>query len=328
VAKGAFAAGALSYLALRLRTDRVPIRALVGTSSGALNATVLASGVRAGRAISAAKALVRLWRDEGGLSSVLDLDVGSAVRFGGLSGPGRLLRLLDAACERAGRGPRREPVSLRVVVAPLAGTPGERTSFEAVERFHDAELDDPARRERMLRAAVASAAFPFAFTPVEVDGLGPCIDGGIVNNTPIGEAIERDPGIATVYVVVAEPADLSLPIPRAARLRGIDLGARLVEMAVDERLVRDLAEARAVNAWLDTLDRLEASGELSAAARRDVIEGLYRRDAARFRRLEIVEIRPRTPLQGSAFDGFFRPALRRAYLRAGWDAAREACGAR
>ncbi len=219
-------------------------------------------------------------------------------------------------------------MSLRIVVAPLAGTSGGRTSFEAVERFHDAELDDPPRRQRMLRAAVASASFPFAFKPVEVDGLGPCVDGGVVNNTPIGEAIERDPGIATVYVVAAEPADVSLPNPRAARLHGVHLGARIVEMVVNERLVRDLAEARAVNAWLDTLDRLEASGELSPAARRDVIEGLYHRDAADFRRLEIVEIRPKTPLEGSAFDGFFRPALRRAYLRAGWAAARESCGAR
>lgn len=324
VAKGAFAAGALSYLALRLRSEGTPIRALVGTSSGALNATVLAAGVRAGRQVTAAKELVRLWRDEGGILSVLDLDVASAVRLGGISGPRRVVGLLESACTRARAGNRRERVTLRVVVAPLAGVPGAETSFEAVERFHDTEFEDPDRRARMFRAAAASAAFPFAFRPVDLEGRGPAVDGGIVNNTPIAEAIERDPDVGTVYVVVAEPPDVSLPKERAADLHGVQLGSRLAEMLVNERLVRDLAEARAVNAWLETLDRLQEAGELSPAARRDVVEGLYHRPAADLRRLEIVEIRPGRPLHGSAFDGFFRPALRRAYLRAGWEAARDA----
>jgi len=34
-------------------------------------------------------------------------------------------------------------------------------------------------------AATASAGLPIVFAPVTVDGLGPCIDGGTVNNTPM-----------------------------------------------------------------------------------------------------------------------------------------------
>ncbi len=329
VSKGAFAAGALAHLALRLRADGTPIRALVGTSSGALNATVVAAGVRAGRAVGAAKGLVRLWRDRGGLLDVADLDLGSAVRLRGISGPDAVLRLLEAACPPPPASGRRSPVALRIAVTPLAGTAGSPTAFEAVERFEGADLDDPARRARVFRAAAASAAFPFAFEPVDVDGLGPCVDGGLVNNTPVGEAIAAHEEIGTVYVIVAEPADLSIPAERAARLGGVPLGMRLVELVVNERLVRDLAEARGVNRWIEVLDRLEAAGELGRAARRRIVEGLFPdRDAASFRRIELVEIRPGRPLEGGAFGGFFRRELRRAWLRAGWEAARAACDAR
>ncbi len=329
VAKGAFAAGALAYLTLRLRDEGTPIRALVGTSSGALNATVLAAGVRTGRPVSAAKELVRLWRDRGGASRILDADLASALRLGGLSGSRRLVELVRQACSRqTGAAAARVPVALRLVVAPLSGTSSAPTSFEAVERFEDRDFEDPARRERMFQAAVASAAFPYAFKPVVLERLGPCIDGGVVNNTPIKEAIERDPDVATVYVIAADPEDVSIPEARAADLGGLGLLTRLIEMLINERLVRDLSEARAVNAWLGTLDRLVARRELTPAARAEVVEGLYGRDAGTFRRLALVEIRPERPLEGGSFSGFFRPDLRRAYLRAGWAAAEKACAAR
>jgi len=329
VAKGAFAAGALAHLTLKLGEEGTPIRAVVGTSSGALNATVVAAGVRAGRPVSAAKELVRLWRDRAGASRILDADLGSAVRFGGISGSQRIVALLNEACARLRRG-RVPPqqVALRVVVAPLAGVPTVPTSFEAVERFEARDFDDPARRGRMFQAAVASAAFPFAFKPVALDGLGPCVDGGVVNNTPVKQAIERQPDVTSVYVIVADPADAAIPEAAARDLGGVGLLTRLVDILIHERLVRDLAEARAVNGWLAALDRLVARRQLAPAARAEVIEALYGRDAATFRQIELVEIRPDRPLEGGSFSGFFRPDLRRSYLRAGWDAARSACAMR
>jgi NTE family protein len=329
VAKGAFAAGALAHLTLKLEEEGTPIRAVVGTSSGALNATVVAAGVRAGRPVSAAKELVRLWRDRAGVSGILDADLGSALRFGGISGSQRLVALLEEACARLRRGRvPPQPVALRVVVAPLAGAPGVPTSFEAVEGFEARDFDDPARRGRMFRAAVASAAFPYAFKPVQLDALGPCVDGGVVNNTPVKEAIERQPDVASVYVIVADPADASMSPSDARDLGGVGLLTRLIDILIHERLVRDLAEARAVNGWLATLDRLVARRQLAPAARAEVIEALYGGDAGTFRQLELVEIRPDRPLEGGSFSGLFRPELRRSYLRAGWDAARSACAVR
>lgn len=329
VSKGAFAAGALAHLTLRLRQEGTPIRALVGTSSGALNATVVAAGVRAGAAVGAAKGLVRLWRDRGGLGDVAAPDLAAALRLRGLSGPDRVLGLLDAACPRPPPRGRGAPVALRLAVTPLAGTGGPPTSFEAVERFGGEDLDDPERRRRALRAAVASAAFPFAFAPVDLDGLGPCVDGGLVNNTPVGDAVAAHEDVGTVYVIVAEPADLSLSPADATRLGGLPLGVRLVDLVVNERLVRDLAEARAVNRWLDVLDRLEASGELGRGARRRIVEGMFPgRDAGSYRQLALVEIRPPRALEGGAFAGFVSRRLRCTWLRAGWEAARAACDAR
>ncbi len=328
VAKGAFAAGALAHLTLRLREEGTPIRAVVGTSSGALNATVLAAGVRAGRPMGAAKELVRLWRDRAAASRILDADLASAIRLGGLSGSRRIVRLLDEACARLRRGTAREPVVLRVVVAPLAGVPGVPTSFEAVETFEERDFDEPGSRARMFQAAVASAAFPYAFKPVALEGLGPCVDGGVVNNTPVKNAIERHPDVKAVYVVIADPADVSLTDAAAEDLGALRLLARLVDMLIHERLVRDIAEARAVNRWLATLDGLVARRTLTPPARAEIIEALYGGDAATFRQLEVVEIRPERPLEGGSFSGFFRPDLRRAYLKAGWEAARTACSAR
>jgi NTE family protein len=323
VAKGAFAAGALAFLTERLRAEGAAIRALVGTSSGALNATVVAAGVAAGDPVAAAANLRTLWEERAGALHVFSPDLTAALRLDGLSGTRRVAALLDEACPRPSGAGR--PVSLRLVTAPLAGEPGARTSFELVERFEGADFETDARRRRVFEAATASAAFPFVFAPVELPGAGPCIDGGVVNNTPIKEAIDEDLAIATVYVVVAHPPGLRLPIAAAARLGGVSLGARLADMLIEERLVRDIREAEAVNAWLAALERLEVAGRIDRATRDEIIGSLYPgRDARTLRRLRIVEVRPREALRGSAFAGFFDAGTRREYVQQGLAAAERA----
>lgn len=322
VAKGAFAAGALAELTKKLHDDGTPIRRLVGTSSGALNATMIAAGVRAGAPVAAATALAALWEEKASIWRVFEPDLASWLHRRGASGTQRIVDLLKQECPASPASPTDE-VSLRIVVTPLAGVGAPRTTFEHVERFEGADLDRRAERERIFRAAAASAAFPFAFGPVPLQGVGPCVDGGVVNNTPIGEAIDQDPRIDVVYVIAADPADLSMTSEQAAALGGLDLFLRLVETLVNERLTRDLAEARAVNDWIEVLARLEASGALAPAARDEVIRGLYpNRDPRAFRRLELVEIRPERPLEGNPFEAFFRPGLRHAYIEQGRAAAR------
>ena len=59
VAKGPFHAGALTVLAERA----MPVASVVGTSAGALNATVFAAGVATGRVKHAARVAQEVWLD-------------------------------------------------------------------------------------------------------------------------------------------------------------------------------------------------------------------------------------------------------------------------
>lgn len=321
VAKGAFAAGALEELTRKLQAEGTRIRRLVGTSSGALNAAMLAAGVRAGDPIAAGKKLTELWEQKANVWHVFEADLGSLVHARGLSGTQRIVELLERECPRTSSSAPGD-VSLRIVVTSLAGA-GKETTFEHVERFDGADFDSDDSRRRIFRAAAASAAFPFAFEPVTLQDAGACVDGGVVNNTPIGEAIDQDPDIDVVYVISADPADMSLKPRDAAALGGSDLVLRLVEMVIDERLTRDLAEARAVNAWIDTLEKLEGAGKLAPEVRDEVVRGLYPdRDPGAFRHIRIVEIRPEAQLKGNPFKGFFNADLRHSYIEKGRAAAR------
>ncbi len=277
-----------------------------------------------GSPVEAAGELVELWMKKARAWDIAKLDPLSAIRGGGVSGSENVIHLLEEACPLPAPGTDLRPVALRIVVTPLRGDEQPHTSFEHVERFRDAELEDDASRKRMFEAAAASAAFPFAFKTVRMGGLGPCVDGGIVNNTPIKEAIAHDPDIDRVFVIVADPARMRLSEERARSLAGIPLGLRLVDMLINERLVRDLDEARDVNAWLAELDRLVAQEKLSLDTRGEVIRALYHRDPSEFRRIEIVEVRPQEELPGNAFKAFFDAELRAEYIALGRKAAERA----
>ena len=324
VAKGAFAAGALAYVTEKLQREKTPIRALVGTSSGALNATKIANGVRMGEPVAAASELVELWLTKARAWDIAKLDPLSAIRWGGVSGSEKLIQILEEACPLPPPDAGLQPVALRIVVTPLQGDKQPHTSFEHVERFRDAELEDAASRKRMFEAAAASAAFPFAFKPVRMSGLGPCLDGGIVNNTPIKEAIAHDPDIDRVFVILADPAKMRLSEEKARSLAGLPLGLRLLEMLINERLFRDLDEARDVNAWLAALDRMVEQEKMSPGTRGEVIRALYHRDPSEFRHIDIIEIRPQEELKGHPFKAFFDADLRAEYIDLGRKAAERA----
>ena len=127
VAKGAFAAGALAELTMKLGEKGVPIRRLVGTSSGALNATMLAGGVRAGDPVAAADKLTHLWEEKANVWHVFEPDLSSWVHGRGASGTHRIVDLLRKECPARGSAPPQH-VSLRIVVSPLAGVGARRTT--------------------------------------------------------------------------------------------------------------------------------------------------------------------------------------------------------
>ncbi|MCC6557513.1 MAG: patatin-like phospholipase family protein [Polyangiaceae bacterium] len=313
VAKGAFHAGVLSVIAeLGIRITKV-----VGTSSGALNACVYAAGIRADKEREAAERLVQRWREGAGWEDVFSVSPAKVLGGHGLSSVRTIRRLVKEAVlgwTSAGR-----PIGLDLVVSPLRGRldPGgsAATTYEHVAAFRDADFDTQEGWDRIAAAAVASAAFPLVFASVEVEGLGPCVDGGAVNNTPIRCAIEGS-GSDVVIVVDPHPAEAQ----PAAPMQGANLVLQLADILIHERLFRDLKAADAVNKKLAKLDALVREGRLSPAVRDEIAR------AFGWRRVEVITIRPSASqaLEGNAFAAFFDAELRRRYIERGAEVARAA----
>jgi NTE family protein len=316
VAKGAFEAGVLSVLVER----GVAIDAIVATSAGALNAAVFATGVRFGNTRLATEVLATLWADKAEWRHVVSPTWRGLLHCQGLSTSAALERVLGEGMERvASAAPDlKRAISLQLVTTTLRGklhqSKGVRTTtFEHVIKLADADFDSSAGRSRVAHAAAASGAFPLLYVPVDVAGVGPCVDGGTVNNTPISWAIEA--GADRVVVVTGNP--LELP---AEPLAGATLFGKEVDIAINERLFRDLMQARRVNKKLEAVDQALAhlaEGE-RASARAAV------RAALGWAPLEIIEIRPAEALPGDAFSGLRDRSQRLAYLEAGRQAAARA----
>jgi NTE family protein len=315
VARGAFEAGALHALA----QHGIPITKIVAASAGALNAALLAAGIRAGRPYDAARALVDLWSERGTWGNAIDLSLRDLIRGRGVSTSDKLRHLVREQVEAFVPSPTTCPVDLSLVVAALQGDPRVRstegaTSYESVARFVDASFDDDDERERLYAATVASAAFPGLFAPVTVPGLGECLDGGAVNNTPIAQALSGRSDIGRVIVVTHTPALHEPPAGKA----GAELAGHVGEILVTERLYRDLREASRVNHRLAALDELVDDGILSHASASAVRRALGFHGK---RPIELIEIRPTAPLRGGAFPGLSSRAIRDEYIDAGRAAA-------
>jgi len=317
VSQGAFASGALDVLA-RHRDD-FPIARIVATSAGALSASLLAAGVRSGRIEDATAALVDYWTHAATWKNAIDLSPRDLLRRRGLSTSKKVHGIVRDALARFAGG-ERHPIDLHLVVTALGGDPtvGERSStFESLLKFAGDDFDTAEGRDRIATGATAAAAFPLLYAPVHVPGLGPCLDGGAVNNAPIGHALD---GCALRRVVVISNTPSLVDAP----LRGVSLVEHFIEIVIHERLYRDLRVARRMNRQLGALHQLGASGTLGAHQLAAVREALGWQQA---RRLEIVEIRPPVALRGGAFTALGDRALRAEYIAEGRRAAEAALDA-
>jgi len=313
VAKGAFEAGALQALA----AANVEIVRIVASSSGALNGTLLAHAVRNRDLVRGTQTLVDVWRDRAGWLDVFELSLRDVIKLDGVSNQAKILGLLRQYVSPV-TITNPAPIQLRMIVAPLAGTAGSigdraATTYEAIRDFDGTAFDSTANLERLFNAATASSAFPVLFAPVAVDGLGPCIDGGVVNNTPIKWAVDGEVG-ATVDAVVVVSSSVELRTQPTADVHGIALVGHLAEMLIEERLYRDLRESEATNEMIDRLAALVTAGTLTADQLAAVWDALALETK---RHVDVIEIRPVSPLSGSAFTGFFNAKVRADHLAAG-----------
>ncbi|HEX4337361.1 MAG TPA: patatin-like phospholipase family protein [Polyangiaceae bacterium] len=316
VAKGAFGAGVLATLSKH--TAEIPIANIVATSAGALNGAVFATGVRAGRALDVSERLADLWQNDANWHNVIRVRVGDIVSGRGIGDAERLVPIMSRAmADLPDQSASLRPVTLGLVVATLNGRLGKpieghpATTFEQTVDFKDADFDTTNGRDRVIRTALGSAAFPILFAPVDVPGVGPCIDGGAVNNTPVKRIIEANANVERIIVVTTEPL-VTHPKPDA---RGVELIGQILEILINERLYRDLHDADSVNEYLEAIDKLQSKPGFTSLMINEVKEifGWSHR--------EIIQIRPLTPLEGSSFSALSHPEMMKAYVDAGRAAA-------
>jgi len=292
--KGAFSAGVLSVLSDPDTKARhgIDVTRIVGASSGALNGVFYATAIRDGTEAAAAQQLAQLWLDDATLRGALDFSLHDLLHGLGVSNSDKVLGVLREHIRPASG---RQPIQLRVIVTnatgetiDVAGSPA--TSFEHVVDATDADFDTAESLERIFTAVAASAALPgiFAPVPIEIDGRTvQGFDGGIVDDAPLGRALEGAPEIARVFVCAPYPRVRTEP----ADLHGLALAGHIFDLLVQERLIRDL-----------------------------------QRVASTYPAVQVVEIRPEADLPGHAFSGFTSIDLRRQYVQSGVDAARRALG--
>jgi predicted acylesterase/phospholipase RssA len=318
VAKGAFAAGALSVLSEPETKARLGlnITRIVGASSGALNGVYYAAAIRAGAEAFAGQRLAQLWLDDATLRGAFDFSLHDIFGGLGLSSDKKVLALLR---EQIKPCDGRQPVELRVIVTNASGelisVDGRpATTFEHVVDATGADFDTTESLERILLAVAASAALPGVYAPVAIELGGRTVqgfDGGIVDDAPLGHAIEGVPDLSRVFVCAPFPRVRTEP----QDLRGLALAGHIFDLLVQQRLIRDLHRVADTNRVLAQLPSIVADPR-ERDALLDALGWAGRRP------VQIVEIRPEADLPGNAFSGFTSLELRRGYVQAGVEAAR------
>ena len=125
----------------------------------------------------------------------------------------------------------------------------------ALQPFSNRPLKNLSATKIEPRHVLASGSLPPGFPWTEIDGM-PYWDGGIVDNTPLGLAIDAfsaDPAVDRMLVVMnLYPLRARLPRNLAA------VEDRLHELSFGNRLRQDHDMARRINALVETIDELAA----------------------------------------------------------------------
>jgi NTE family protein len=237
-AHGAFAWGVLDRL---LDEPRIRIDGISGTSAGAMNAAVLASGFGVGGADGAREALERFWRrvsDAAVLSPLkrgpLDVLLGRwtldySPAFLALDLASRLLSPYDL--NPGGLHPLRAVLDESIDFERLAASPVKvfitttcvRTGRPRIFRNADASPD----------ALLASACLPQMFQAVEIDGEA-YWDGGYSGNPTISPLVRECSAHDTILVQI-NPVERP-GTPRSAR----DILSRVNEISFNAPLLKEL----------------------------------------------------------------------------------------
>lgn len=266
---GAFTWGVLDRL---LDEDTFAFDSLSGSSSGAVNAVVLADGyARGGGRRGAQASLRRFWTTLGQLASFSPMQRTPLDRIAGkwTMEHSPVYQLMEMA--GALMGPVLEtPVTLN----PLRNLLTTMVNFERVRDCTELELFIAAtnvrtgtgriftRAEMTPQTVLASACLPTVFAAVEVDGES-YWDGSYVANPPLAPLVERPPR----DIIVVQ----NNPIARTTMPRSVaDISNRSNEIAFNISFVREISALQHANA---VPDEGRGAGMAAAPTRLHLISG-------------------------------------------------------
>lgn len=177
----------------------------------------------------------------------------------------------------------------------------------------------------LRRVVMASSSFPFVFPPkpIELDGKqGLYVDGGLLDNFPIDKAIEMDPEVDTIYVVLS--ATSVSPCEKMPD-NFYEVLTRIFNIYAGHYIVtnyqRVLEMNRRIEALQSVLDR-DFFGRTKRNNRNEAIcqaagfKGLDHFQSKRL--LKVIPVFPTPALSGNVFDGFFDAKLLENYIEIGY----------
>jgi NTE family protein len=130
------------------------------------------------------------------------------------------------------------------------------------------------------RQVLASGSLPPQFPATPVDGAS-YWDGGIVDNTPLGDAIAAfsPDGTAERFLVVMNLFRKERPLPKNM----IEVNDRLAELRYGNRLRQDKSHAETLNVLVSTVERL------ASLVPSDALDGKLKDSIAYARRFKVLE---------------------------------------
>ena len=281
-----------------------------------MNGLAYAVGIRSGQEKEAAKSLSAAWIKYGGWQDTFSLNFMTFITGRGLSNSSGILKMMRESIKPC-TGDKKRDVELRILVTPLNGAVNSigkkpATSYEKIITFTGPDFDTQERLDKVFKVVTAACAFPGLFLPVEIEGLGPCVDGGVVNNAPLEYALEQS-DVNRVLIPVTFPAVME----RRSWISGFGLLNHLIEILINERLYRDLKDAQSINHNLDHLKSMVDKNIINQDQLNQIQSALY------IRNVDITEIRPTMTLKSGPFAGFFKKRDRILLVEAGRQAALE-----
>lgn len=180
--------------------------------------------------------------------------------------------------------------------------------------------------ELLHRVIVASSSFPFVFPPqsIELDENRPglYVDGALLDNFPIDKAIQLDPEVDTIYVVLSATAVSPMEDPPKDFL---DLLYRIFTVYAGHYIVTNYQRVLETNRRIEALRKVLDTDFWGRVRQNRKNEQLCL--ACGFRSLEhflskrvlrLVPIFPTPALEGNVFSGFFDRELMVKYTELGY----------